>query len=766
MRKKVYSLIGMLVLGFGLLSNVSNTYAADSTTATTSTTPSISYSTNVQDIGWQSPVADGQVSGTTGQAKRLEAIKISVNSGGQDLHVNYTTHVQDIGWQNPVTDGQISGTTGQAKRLEAIKINLTGAQAANYDVYYRVHAETYGWMDWVKNGDMAGTTGQAKRLEAIQIVIVKKGSTPTSNNVATDTGTTPVVTGPSVTYRTSVQDYGWLDFVSDGQLSGRDDQEKRIEAVQIALKNAPYTGGITYKTHVQDIGWQNNVSDGATSGTIGQAKEAEAIQMSLTGEMANHYDVYYRVHSKDFGWLDWAKNGQSAGTQGLAKKLEALEIVLVAKGGAAPGPTVKPFLTKPSVTYASHVQDIGWQDFVADGALSGTQGQDKHMEAVKINLQNSPYSGDITYSTIVQDTGWVTDVSNGGISGTTGQNKRLEAIKINLSGEIANHYDVYYRVHVSDFGWLGWAKNGEPSGTENMAKQMEALEIVLVAKGAAAPGSTDRHYLTPPSITYAAHVQDIGWQGFVADGATSGTVGLGKRLEAIKIALQNSPISGGITYSAHVQDIGWMNYVSDGQIAGTVGQEKRIEAITMNLTGDIANYYDVYYRVHSEDFGWLGWAKNGMKAGTVGLGKRVEAIEIKLVLKNTGEAVSANAAFKQPFKVFLDPGHGGSDPGATAGGYRESDLNFAIAKKVQALLLNRGYTVYMSRTSDTFVSLLDRSQMANDDHADIFVSIHTNSSVDSTVSGIESYYYQYDPAYPSKINAGMDTNPDRIAKSV
>jgi uncharacterized protein YjdB len=766
MRKKVYSLICMLVLGFVLLSNVGNTYAADTTTTTTSTTPSISYTTHVQDIGWQSPVADGQVSGTTGQAKRLEAIKISVNSGGQDLHVSYSTHIQDIGWQNPVTDGQISGTTGKSKRLEAIKINLTGAQAANYDVYYKVHAETYGWMNWVKNGDMAGTTGQSKRLEAIQIVIVKKGSTPTSNNVATDTGTTPVVTGPSVTYRTNVQDYGWLDFVSDGQLSGRDDQEKRIEAVQISLKNAPYTGGITYKTHVQNIGWMDNVSDGATSGTIGQSKQAEAIQVNLTGEMANHYDVYYRVHSKDYGWLDWAKNGQSAGTQGLSEQMEALEIVLVAKGGAAPGTTNTPFITKPSVTYASHVQDIGWQNPVADGALSGTQGQSKHIEAVKISLQNSSYTGDITYSTNVQDIGWVNNVSNGDISGTTGQNKRLEAIKVNLSGEIANHYDIYYRVHVSDFGWLGWAKNGETAGTEGMGKQMEALEIVLVAKGAAAPGSTDKHNLTPPSVAYASHVQDIGWQDFVADGATSGTLGQGKRIEAIKIALQNTPVSGGITYSAHVEGIGWMSSVSDGQIAGTVGQSKRIEAITMNLTGDMANHYDVYYRVYSQDFGWLGWAKNGMKAGTTGLAKRVEAIQIKLVPIGQGEAVIAGAAFKQPFKIFLDPGHGGTDPGATAGGYRESDLNFAIANKVQALLLNRGYTVYMSRTSDTYVSLLDRSQMANDDQADIFVSIHTNSSVDSSVTGIESYYYQYDPAYPSKINAGMDTNPDRIAKSV
>ena len=109
-----------------------------------------------------------------------------------------------------------------------------------------------------------------------------------------------------------------------------------------------------------------------------------------------------------------------------------------------------------------------------------------------------------------------------------------------------------------------------------------------------------------------------------------------------------------------------------------------------------------------------------------------------------------------------------TDPGAIAGGYQEADLNLAVAKKVQSLLLDRGYTVYMSRNNDTTVSLLDRSQMANDLDADIFVSIHHNSAGTgaTTADGIESYYYEYDADYPSKINADMHNNPERISKSV
>lgn len=68
----------------------------------------------------------------------------------------------------------MSGTSGQAKRLEAIRIRLKGEIANHYNICYRVHAQTYGWLSWAWNGDPAGTSGLGKRLEAIQIVLVKK----------------------------------------------------------------------------------------------------------------------------------------------------------------------------------------------------------------------------------------------------------------------------------------------------------------------------------------------------------------------------------------------------------------------------------------------------------------------------------------------------------------------------------------------------------------------------------------------------------------
>ena len=152
-------------------------------------TTNISYRTHVQSYGWQGWKYNGQMSGTSGEAKRLEGIEIKLTNKQYSGSIVYTTHVQKYGWQGDVNDsstwkkeGEMAGTSGEAKRLEAICIKLTGEMEKHYDVYYRVHAQSYGWLGWAKNGECAGTAGYAKRLEGIQIVLVPKGgSAPASN---------------------------------------------------------------------------------------------------------------------------------------------------------------------------------------------------------------------------------------------------------------------------------------------------------------------------------------------------------------------------------------------------------------------------------------------------------------------------------------------------------------------------------------------------------------------------------------------------------
>jgi len=295
------------------------------------------YQSHVQNSGWQDWVSNGADSGTSGQSRRLEAIRIMLD--GMAGGIEYKTQVQDIGWMDWVADGNVSGTSGQSKRLEAIQIRLTGAAAAQYDVYYRVHAQDTGWMDWAKNGESAGTAGYSYRLESIDIRLVAKGS------AAPGSTTQPYkdfYSQPLVSYQTHVQDIGWQGYVSNGTVSGTSAQSKRLEAIQIKLQNI--AGGIEYRTHVQDIGWMDWAADDGLSGTYGQSKRLEAIQISLTGAAKDMYDVYYCVHAQNNGWLDWAKNGEPAGTAGFSYRLEAIKVVLVFKGGAAPGPTARPFV--------------------------------------------------------------------------------------------------------------------------------------------------------------------------------------------------------------------------------------------------------------------------------------------------------------------------------------------------------------------------------------------------------------------------------------
>lgn len=120
-----------------------------------------------------------------------------------------------------------------------------------------------------------------------------------------------------------------------------------------------------------------------------------------------------------------------------------------------------------------------------------------------------------------------------------------------------------------------------------------------------------------PQVSYRTHVQNVGWQAYVKDGATSGTSGRSLRLEGINIRV--SGMSGGIEYQTHVQNVGWQAWKKNDQMSGTSGRSLRLEGIKIRLTGEIAKYYDVYYRTHVQNVGWQDWKVNGAMSGTSGL---------------------------------------------------------------------------------------------------------------------------------------------------
>lgn len=123
-------------------------------------THKISYQAAVQNIGWQNWKHDGEMAGTTGQSKRMEAIRIDYN---QPVYAK--AHIQNIGWKDygKITKDTVIGTTGQSKRLECLCLK------GNFK--YRVYIQDLGWTCWTNADGVCtlGSVGQGLRLEAIEI---------------------------------------------------------------------------------------------------------------------------------------------------------------------------------------------------------------------------------------------------------------------------------------------------------------------------------------------------------------------------------------------------------------------------------------------------------------------------------------------------------------------------------------------------------------------------------------------------------------------
>ena len=118
--------------------------------------------------------------------------------------------------------------------------------------------------------------------------------------------------------------------------------------------------------------------------------------------------------------------------------------------------------------------------------------------------------------------------------------------------------------------------------------------------------------------------------------------------------------------------------------------------------------------------------------------------------------------------VFLDPGHGGRDPGAVYNGLREKDLNMSIYRKLRSELEKLGYTVLTSRDSDVYVDYVtERSEMVNKTDADVFISIHFNATgvPGANRSGVETYIYEPDDDIKPRINKVAHDNPIRLSES-
>ncbi|PKM75532.1 MAG: hypothetical protein CVU92_00890 [Firmicutes bacterium HGW-Firmicutes-17] len=163
-----------------------------------------------------------------------------------------------------------------------------------------------------------------------------------------------------------------------------------------------------------------------------------------------------------------------------------LTSVLLSPGVSAEGAQAT-VVTEPGVQYKTHIQDYGWETaWKINGALSGTEGESKRLEAMLVQLTGSlPEGASIQTYVHVQNRGDMGPFAMGNEAGTSGQSLRLESIRLVLNNMPG--YRLLYNVQVQNKGWLKdngnqdtWFKNGETAGTSGEGLRLEGIRVKLV----------------------------------------------------------------------------------------------------------------------------------------------------------------------------------------------------------------------------------------------------------------------------------------------
>ncbi len=275
-----------------------------------------------------------------------------------------------------------------------------------------------------------------------------------------------------------------------------------INGIALRLANrGNMAGHIAYKTYNQGTGWQIAARDGKRTD---DSSAIEAVRIRITGEIAQHYDVYYRVNVFERGWQPWVRNNMVAGIIGQGKHIVDLQVVLSPKTmEALTGST-----TDPGIFYSTSNSVAGRTKWKSNGAQVG--GSTGSFSKLQLNLDTGSLTGGVQYS-VFANGGWSPWVRNGSLA--TNANKKIEAIRVRLNGRFAREYDVYYRSFIKGYGWLDWASNGSGSGSSNFGMHISAFQISLVKKGDPAPFPTQYPTMNKLESRHSLNGIDIAsWQ--------------------------------------------------------------------------------------------------------------------------------------------------------------------------------------------------------------------------------------------------------------
>jgi len=126
-----------------------------------------------------------------------------------------------------------------------------------------------------------------------------------------------------IKYRAHVQDLGWCDWVRDGQVAGTTGHALRLEALQVQAPGWE----IQCSAHLELLGWKK-YGPGVEIGTVGEARRLEALGFDVLKRPNNGLSLEFQVHVEGYGWLPWTKEGYATGSVGQARRVEAVRLVL------------------------------------------------------------------------------------------------------------------------------------------------------------------------------------------------------------------------------------------------------------------------------------------------------------------------------------------------------------------------------------------------------------------------------------------------------
>ena len=351
---------------------------ADTANTTPATTYTLSGKARIQGYGNKKGSFSGGILslGKKGKKKNLYALTINFkNNTGYQGGIRYSVYRTKKGWSGWKTSGQKAGSSSNKYKIEAVRIELTGELAKHYSVVYSAYMQTYkGNQGWVSDGAAAGTQGEKKRLEQVRIKLVSRDQLGEQ---------------PSVSYRMYRDKYKWgSKWSKDGAVAGvNSGSYQKHEGLQMTITGSKYTGNIQYRVRGDGYSWTGWSTKNGKVGKYSKGKRIEEIEARLTGELAEHFDVYYRTRVKEKGWLGWAKNGERSGTDKYKFYIMAFQCVIVPKGADAPG-NINGVTSKYTSSYLVNGNPVlKFADFKADHKTSKTM----------VGIDVSKYQGNIDF---------------------------------------------------------------------------------------------------------------------------------------------------------------------------------------------------------------------------------------------------------------------------------------------------------------------------------------------------------------------------------